>query len=153
MPIMNHLFSARHRRAAGFLALACAGLLCACAPHSAGQSAAAGDIRIVSKGEPLNLRDHLAAGKYTLFDYYADWCPPCRRLSPRLEDLARSHPNLAVRKIDIVSWSHPVARQQGVTDLPYLRLFDPEGKLVAEGDAALESLHRLFGFTEPPELM
>ena len=153
MPIMDSSSNARHRLAAGFVALAIAAALCACAPQSVGQSAGPGDIRIVSKGEALNLRDHLAVGKYTLFDYYADWCPPCRRLSPRLEELARSHPNLAVRKIDIVSWSHPVARQQGVTDLPYLRLFDPEGRLVAEGDAALESLHRLFGFTEPPELM
>jgi len=150
---MQHPLIAAGRTARVLAALVLAAALGACA-QSAGQAAGAGgDIRIVSKGEPLNLRDHLAAGKYTLFDYYADWCPPCRRLSPRLEELARSHPNLAVRKIDIVSWSHPVAHQQGVTDLPYLRLFDPEGKLVAEGDAAIESLHRLFGFTEPPELM
>lgn len=130
------------------------GLLGGCAPQTAGQgSAAGGDIQVVSKGEPLNLKDYLATGKYTLFDYYADWCPPCRRLSPRLEALAREHPNLALRKIDIVSWSHPVAQQQGVTDLPYLRLFDPEGKLVAEGDAVLDSLQQLFGLKDPPELM
>jgi len=130
------------------------GLLGACGPQSAGQgSAPDGDIRVVSKGEPLNLREYLVRGKYTLFDYYADWCPPCRQLSPRLEQLARQHPNLALRKIDIVSWSHPVAAQQGVTDLPYLRLFDPEGRLVAEGDAVLDSLQRLFGLTDPPEVM
>jgi thiol-disulfide isomerase/thioredoxin len=111
------------------------------------------DIRIVSKGEPLNLRDYLVPGKYTLFDYYADWCPPCRQLSPRLEELARRNPNLAVRKVDIVDWSHPVAQQQGVSDLPYLRLYDPQGKLVAEGDPVLKSLRTLFGLTDPPEAM
>jgi len=116
-------------------------------------STSGADIRIVSKGEPLNLRDHLVAGKYTLFDYYADWCPPCRQLSPRLEELARRNPNLALRKIDIVDWSHPVAQQQGVSDLPYLRLYDPQGKLVAQGDPALESLKTLFGLTDPPEAM
>ena len=130
------------------------GLFGACGTQSAGQGTApGGDIRVVSKGEPLNLRDYLVPGKYTLFDYYADWCPPCRRLSPRLEELARQHANLALRKVDIVSWSHPVARQQGVTDLPYLRLFDPEGRLVAEGDAVLVSLQQLFGLTDPPEVM
>ena len=130
------------------------GLLGACAPHSAGRGTAqGGDIQVVSKGEPINLRDYLVAGKYTLFDYYADWCPPCRRLSPRLEELARQHANLALRKIDIVSWSHPVAGQQGVKDLPYLRLFDPNGKLIAEGDAVLDSLQHLFGLTDPPEVM
>ncbi|MCI0658085.1 MAG: thioredoxin family protein [Acidobacteria bacterium] len=130
------------------------GLLGACGSQSVGQGTApGGDIQVVSKGEPLNLRDYLVTGKYTLFDYYADWCPPCRRLSPRLEELARQHANLALRKVDIVSWSHPVARQQGVTDLPYLRLFDPEGRLVAEGDAVLDSLKQLFGLTDPPEVM
>ena len=112
-----------------------------------------GDIQVISKGRPLNLRTHLAAGKYTLFDYYADWCPPCRELSPRLEDLARRHENLALRKIDIVSWSHPVAQQQGVTDLPFLRLYGPDGTLVAEGDQAIAELHRLFGFELPRQDM
>jgi len=122
-------------------------------PASGQEGAPSADIQTVSKGEPVNLRDHLVAGKYTLFDYYADWCPPCRQLSPRLEELAREHPNLALRKIDIVDWSHPVAQQQGVSDLPYLRLYDPQGKLVAEGDATFESLRALFGLTDPPELM
>ncbi len=112
-----------------------------------------GDIQVISKGRPLNLRTHLAAGKYTLFDYYADWCPPCRELSPLLEDLARRHENLALRKIDIVSWSHPVAQQQGVTDLPFLRLYGPDGTLVAEGDQAIAELHRLFGFELPNQPM
>jgi thiol-disulfide isomerase/thioredoxin len=123
------------------------------APDSSASGVSGGDVRIVSKGSPVNLRDHLVAGKYTLFDYYADWCPPCRQLSPRLEDLARRRPDLALRKIDIVSWSHPVAAQQGVHDLPFLRLYDPKGRLIGEGDAALEELQRLFGFEAPPEIM
>jgi thiol-disulfide isomerase/thioredoxin len=111
-----------------------------------GEGAAAGaDIRVISKGEPVNLRDHLVPGKYTLFDYYADWCPPCRELAPRLEEMGRRHPNLAIRKIDIVDWSHPVADQQGVHDLPYLRLYGPDGRMIQEGDAALDDLQRLFG--------
>lgn len=107
------------------------------------------DIRTISKGEPVNLRDHLVPGKYTLFDYYADWCPPCRELAPQLEELVRRHPNLAVRKIDIVDWSHPVAEQQGVHDLPYLRLYDPDGRLIREGDATIDDLERLFSFGLP----
>ena len=98
--------------------------------------AVGGDILTISRGEPFNLRDHLVPGKYTLFDYYADWCPPCRELEPRIENLARRHPNLAVRKVDIVDWNHPVAEQQGVHDLPYIRLFDPSGRLIREGEAA-----------------
>ena len=109
-----------------------------------------GDIRVISRGEPFHLRDHLVPGKYTLFDYYADWCPPCREIAPRVEEMARRHPDLAVRKIDIVDWSRPVAEQQGVHDLPYLRLYDPEGRLIREGDATYGDLDRLFGFGPPP---
>jgi thiol-disulfide isomerase/thioredoxin len=112
-------------------------------PDPGAGPAGGGDVRTISKGEPVNLRDHLVPGKYTLFDYYADWCPPCRELEPRLEELARRHPNVAVRKIDIVDWSHPVAEQQGVHDLPYLRLYDPEGRLIREGEATFIDLDRL----------
>ncbi len=115
----------------------------------AGAFSSGADIRTISHGEPVNLRHHLAEGKYTLFDYYADWCPPCRELSPALEDLARRHPNLALRKIDIVDWSHPVAAQQGVTDLPYLRLYGPDGRLIREGEATLDDLRKLFAFGLP----
>lgn len=118
-------------------------------PAAATGLAGGEDIRIISRGEPINLRDHLVPGKYTLFDYYADWCPPCQELAPRLEELARRHPNLAVRKIDIVDWDHPVAEQQGVRDLPYLRLYDPGGRLIQEGEATLDDLERLFRFGFP----
>lgn len=115
--------------------------------HAAGEN---GDILVISKGEPVNLRDHLVQGKYTLFDYYADWCPPCRELSPALESLARDNANLALRKIDIVDWDHPVAAQQGVADLPFLRLFGPDGELIEEGDNTVQHLHELFGFGAGP---
>jgi thiol-disulfide isomerase/thioredoxin len=111
----------------------------------AGSVETGADIRVISKGEPLNLRDHLVPGKYTLFDYYADWCPPCRELAPRLEELGRRRSDLAIRKIDIVDWSHPVADQQGVHDLPYLRLYGPDGRMIGEGDAIFQDLDRIFG--------
>jgi thiol-disulfide isomerase/thioredoxin len=113
-------------------------------------AAPAADVRVISKGEPVNLRDYLVPGKYTLFDYYADWCPPCRELSPQLVELARRRPDLAVRKIDIVDWSHPVAAQQGVQDLPFLRLFGPDGAMIREGEATYDDLQRLFGFGVAP---
>jgi thiol-disulfide isomerase/thioredoxin len=108
------------------------------------------DIQVISRGEPVDLRSHLVPGKYTLFDYYADWCPPCREMAPQLEALVRRQPNLALRKIDIVDWSRPVAEQQNVHDLPYLRLYGPDGRLIQEGDGVFPEVKRLFGFDLPP---
>lgn len=31
------------------------------------------DIRTISSGEEVDIRTHLAKGKYTLFEFYADW--------------------------------------------------------------------------------
>ena len=64
----------------------------------------AGDVMVVSKGDEVDLREHAVGGKYTIYDFYADWCPPCRVLDVELRDLAATHDNGAIRKIDIIDW-------------------------------------------------
>ncbi len=123
---------------AAFLVLAVAGC--------AGGSAGSGDIQVIAHGEEVNLTTHLAAGKHTLFDFYAAWCPPCRKLSPALERLAAKYPDrLAIRKVDIVDWTMPVATQHGVVSLPYLMLYDDKGTRTAVGDEVFVALQGLFG--------
>lgn len=104
------------------------------------------DVRVIAHGEEVDLESHAVPGKYTVFDFYAAWCPPCRVLSPALERLAAGQPeSLAVRKIDIVDWTMPVAAQHGVESLPYLVLFDPEGHKVAMGEEVFTMLLKIFG--------
>lgn len=103
---------------------------------AAAVTAGAADVATVSRGEEVRLDDHLAPGKLVLVDFYADWCGPCRVLTPRLERLAAEHPDeLALRKVDIVSWDSPVARQHRIRAVPHLRLYDGDGRLLADGDA------------------
>lgn len=104
----------------------------------------AGDIAVVSKGEPVDLKAHLVKGKYTVYDFYADWCPPCRALDVRLHELAAQNDNLAIRKIDIVDWTTPVVQQHGIEGLPHMVLFDPAGKQLAEGQAVFPLLNQIF---------
>ena len=97
---------------------------------------ARGDVRLISmQGEPVDIMKHLAPGKFTVIDFYADWCPPCLELTPRLENLAAAHDGLAVRKINVEHWNTPVVAQYGVQSrgLPYLRLYGPDGTMVADG--------------------
>lgn len=106
----------------------------------------AADIRVIAHGEEVDLAAHLARGKHTVVDFYAVWCPPCRVLSPALERLAARYPDdLAIRKVDIVDWTMPVAAQHGIESLPYLLLFDREGQRAASGEEVFDALDRLFG--------
>ena len=104
------------------------------------------DVSIITHGDKVELGAHAVPGKYTVFDFYAVWCPPCRALGPALEKLASRNPDrLAIRKVDIVDWTMPVAQQYGVEELPYLVLFDAGGRKVAEGEKVFDELERLFG--------
>lgn len=105
-----------------------------------------GDVKVIAHGEKVDLAAHLAAGKTTVFDFYAPWCPPCRVLGPALERLAAAQPDrFAVRKVDIVDWTTPVVDQHGIEALPHLILYDATGRMAAEGDQVYPELQRLFG--------
>lgn len=105
-----------------------------------------GDVVTLAKGgEEVNLPAHLVAGKFTIYDFYADWCPPCRALDVELRGMALRHENLAVRRIDIVDWTTPVVKQQGFESLPFIVLFGPDGQEIARGDKALFEVMERFG--------
>lgn len=126
-------------------ALAAAAVALALWP-SAREEAGAGDVTVIARGAEVRITDHLVAGKFTLVDFYADWCPNCRRLNPILEQIARHAPDrLAIRKVNVLSWDSPVARQYGLTALPHLLLYSPDGRLIAEGEAAWRAMQRLPG--------
>jgi thiol-disulfide isomerase/thioredoxin len=99
----------------------------------------------ISKGQPVTLADYLVPGKTTIFDFYSEYCPPCRAISPRLVKLHQSRDDIAVVKVDInrpgvkgIDWKSPVARQYNLESIPHFKVFGPDGTLKAEGDPAYE---------------
>lgn len=36
-----------------------------------------------------------------LLDFYADWCGPCRMLSPIVEEIANEHPEFVIAKVNV----------------------------------------------------
>ena len=55
-------------------------------------------------------------------DFYADWCPPCRRLRDALPQIAREHPKVTFLKVDIDE-SRDLANHYGVSSIPNLKFF------------------------------
>ena len=94
------------------------------------------DVKLISQGRQVNLEEHLVPGKLVIFDFFADWCAPCRQLTPRLERLAAQYPDrVALRKVDVIDWESPVSRQFRIGSLPYLALYNGDGRQLAMGDA------------------
>jgi thioredoxin-like negative regulator of GroEL len=100
-------------------------------------------IEVISHGAQVDISKHLVLGNVTVVDFYADWCGPCRQLAPSLEQLARSDPEIALRKIDIVNWKMPVARQFNVHSIPQVNVYNRGGSLVGTINGAdIEQIKR-----------
>ena len=64
-----------------------------------------------------------------LVDFFANWCGPCKMLSPILENMASSRTEVKIVKVD-VDECPVLARTYGVMSIPTLLIFK-DGKLVA----------------------
>ena len=75
-----------------------------------------------------NFDKNIGAGT-VIVDFYADWCGPCRRQAPVLENVARQLDSKArVYKVNIDE-SRDLASQYNVTSIPTILLFK-DGKVV-----------------------
>ncbi|MSP63200.1 MAG: thioredoxin family protein [Myxococcales bacterium] len=109
---------------------------------------AGADVKRVSlQGEDVaSLGEHAVPGKVTLFDFYADWCAPCRKVDEHVYGLLGRRSDLAVRKLNVVSWETPLAKRHlsDVKSLPYIVVHGRDGKEVGKlGGLDLPALDRL----------
>ena len=66
--------------------------------------------------------DELIKNDIVLVDFYAEWCGPCKMLSPILEELSSDRKNIKIIKIN-VDEEENLARKFGVMSIPTLILF------------------------------
>lgn len=107
-------------------------------------------VNTANPGQPIELRDYLVSGKTTIFDMYSEYCGPCRAIRPGLEALAAKRSDIAIRAVDInrqgvrgIDWDSPLAQQYEIRSVPHFKIFDAEGRLVAEGKTARSMVRQM----------
>jgi thioredoxin 1 len=61
----------------------------------------------------------LKSDKPVLVDFYAEWCGPCKRLTPIMEEFAAEHPEIRVVKVNVDD-NQELAKRYKVTAMPTL---------------------------------
>ncbi len=80
-----------------------------------------------------------------LIDFWADWCGPCRMLSPIVDDVAAENPHIKVGKIN-VDEQQELSSQFGIMSIPTLLVFK-DGNKVGESVGLIpkEQVEKLIG--------
>ena len=81
-----------------------------------------------------NFESVKSSDKTVLLDFYADWCGPCRMVSPIVEEIAEENPQYLVGKIN-VDLEPELAQQFGVMSIPTLIVMK-NGEVVSQSAGA-----------------
>jgi len=95
---------------------------------------------IVKDGEDVNLKEHAVKGSVTVFDFYADWCGPCKNLTPKLEEFVKKNKNVYLRKINIKTWGSAVSKKYSIKSIPSIWIYDKNKKCIAK---SINGMHKI----------
>lgn len=83
-----------------------------------------GNEKMVASGMTMDeFKELLKTDKVVLVDFYADWCGPCKKMEPYLNEISKDMDE-DVKLLRIDTDENPVlAQQMGIQALPYLQIY------------------------------
>lgn len=70
---------------------------------------------------------------YTLIDFWAEWCNPCKRMAPILDKIDQSREDIELVKVDADNEvNEDLMREYDIRSIPTLVLLDPAGEPIGE---------------------
>ena len=117
-------------------------------------------------GSEVSLSDYVGKGTYTLVDFWASWCGPCRAESPHVAQLYNEYKDKGLTVLGVAVWDKPEHTKKaikelninwpqiidtgmtpmdlyGVNGIPFIILFGPDGTIIARdlrGEAMIKKV-------------
>ena len=115
------------------------------------------DFEIEYQGKKQRLSDYVGKnGNYTLVDFWASWCGPCRKQIPLMKELYEKYHGKGLDVVGVAVWDEPANTVEainaeqlpwnqiidaqtiptdlyGISGIPCIILIDPQGKIVSRG--------------------
>lgn len=105
-------------------------------------------------GTKVSLSDYVGKGKYTLVDFWASWCGPCRTETPVLAEVYNQYKEKGLEVLGVAVWDQPAETKKAIEELkinwpqmlnagetpsqtygfngiPHIILFGPDGTIIA----------------------
>lgn len=82
-----------------------------------------------------NFEQVISTDKPVLIDFYADWCGPCRMVSPLVDEIAEENPQYVVGKINVDN-EPELAAAFAVSSIPMLAVIK-NGKIANQSVGAM----------------
>ena len=76
----------------------------------------------------INVKNEINSGKLVVVDLWAEWCGPCRSITPSIEELATEYERKAIIGKYNVDEENELSTEYGVRSIPTI-LFFKDGKL------------------------